>query len=1247
MRIVIDLQGAQAENRLRGIGRYALSLALSIARHKKNHEIFIALNDTFPASIGPIRAAFKGLIPSDNVCVWSAPIVLTSDNHQWQREASKIVRDAFLASLRPDVVVVSSLFEGFGSNAITDIAGISDSCIKAVILYDLIPLLHPDIYLKNPDFDAWYRAKINDLKLADCWFSISESSKREGIQHLGLPEDRVVSIGADAHGHFKITQIAPEDALQIKNRYGIQNDFVMYTGGIDHRKNIPALIRAYAALPTETRTSHQLAIVCNITNTDRLELTKLATDSGLDSDEVVFTGFVSEEVLIALYNLCKLFVFPSWHEGFGLPALEAMRCGAPVIAGNLSSLPEVIGWEEALFDPHSEASISAALLRGLEDTTFRQELIKHGKQQALRFSWDLTAKKFIASVETLLADKLAQPVQSQHAPCRPKLAYLSPLPPERSGISYYSAELLPALVDFYEIDVIVTQETVDDAWIMEHCGIRRVDWFVAHASDYARVLYHFGNSPYHQQMLDLLDQVPGVVVLHDFYLSGLVSWMDGSGLQPGLLDVELYRSHGYRALKARSDSDDPSSAIWEYPCNLRAIENSIGVVVHSENSVRLCHQWYNTWPKDWSVIPLLKVPSSSLANRVLVRESLGLKNDDFVVCAFGLLGPTKLNDRLLNAWLHSALSKSDSCHLIFVGENDNSAYGQRLSQIIKNQAGNANIRITGWVDADLFRDYLAIADVGVQLRALSRGETSGTVLDCMNHGIPTIINSNGSLIDISDDVVFKLPDEFTDAQLVDALELLWRDDALRHHIGKNARETILKKHAPKQCAGMYYAAIEQFYGRAKLEAPGVPNRIAQIKQPPSDRGLMSLAERMAMSFAPKIRQSQLLLDVSELVQRDAQSGIQRVVKHILGEWLNKPPAGYRVEPVYVSLYDGLYRYARQFTLDFLGCADNSILVDDPIDCNPGDILFVLDLQPHLQTDNADYYQYLRDHGVTVKFMVYDLLCVTMPQYFSQGADTRFRKWLGLVAKSDGAVCISKTVSTELQEWMETNAPECLDHFDNRWFHLGADFNKSVSSTGFPSRSMTVLKNLQAKTSFLMVGTIEPRKGHEQTLEAFEQLWSLGVDINLTIVGKPGWLVDRFINRLKTHKELNNRLIWLNGISDEYLEAVYSASDCLVAASYGEGFGLPLIEAAHHGLPILARDIPVFREVAGDSAFYFKADAPEMMVEAIQQWLTLFSNKAHPISNGILSKRWHESADWLAQELVGKLSSQNKSLQCPS
>jgi len=168
----------------------------------------------------------------------------------------------------------------------------------------------------------------------------------------------------------------------------------------------------------------------------------------------------------------------------------------------------------------------------------------------------------------------------------------------------------------------------------------------------------------------------------------------------------------------------------------------------------------------------------------------------------------------------------------------------------------------------------------------------------------------------------------------------------------------------------------------------------------------------------------------------------------------------------------------------------------------------------------------------------------------------------------------------------------------------------------------------------MVGTIEPRKGHLQTLEAFNILWQEGVAANLVFIGKEGWHplplearrdIPETISRIKNHLQLNKRLFWLEGISDEYLEKIYAASTCLIAASYGEGFGLPLIEAAQHGLPIIARDIPVFREVAGEHAAYFKAETPEELAAAMQSWLLDHSINAHPKSVGMYYLTWKQSA----------------------
>src|SRR5262249_326514 len=175
------------------------------------------------------------------------------------------------------------------------------------------------------------------------------------------------------------------------------------------------------------------------------------------------------------------------------------------------------------------------------------------------------------------------------------------------------------------------------------------------------------------------------------------------------------------------------------------------------------------------------------------------------------------------------------------------------------------------------------------------------------------------------------------------------------------------------------------------------------------------------------------------------------------------------------------------------------------------------------------------------------------------------------------------------------------------------------------------------------GTIEPRKGYLQVLEAFTQLWQQGLEINLVIVGKEGWTdlpddmrrtIPEIIRKLHSHPELGKRLFWLEGISDEYLEMVYAASACLIAASYGEGFVLTLIEAARHQLPIITRDIPVFREVAGEHAFYFTGEQPDAFANAVKKWSALYSAGKHPKGGGIKWSSWKESSEALTRVVIG-------------
>ena len=412
MRIVIDMQGAQTESRFRGIGRYTLSLALAIARNAGKHEIWLALNAAFPESILDIRHAFKGLIPQERIRVFEVPLPVAEYDpaNSSRARVAELIREHFLQELNPDVILLTSLFEGFVDDAVTSVGTFTSGHNTAVILYDLIPYLNAKTYLPTQVQHEHYARKIESVKNAGLLLSISESTRNEGIRHLGLSNNTVVNISTAVDDSFRPVDLSHDQTQKLRQNYGITRKMVMYApGGYDSRKNFDSLIKAYSLLSKQLRAEHQLVIVSKVQQGDRDNLLQLAKEAGLNKNELVLTGYVSDEDLIALYNLATLFIFPSKHEGFGLPILEAMACGAPVIGSNTTSIPEVIGWKEALFDPYSPNAIAKKMGFALQDEAFSKKLREHGLKQTSKFSWNTSAKRAIEAFEDTITARTPTP----------------------------------------------------------------------------------------------------------------------------------------------------------------------------------------------------------------------------------------------------------------------------------------------------------------------------------------------------------------------------------------------------------------------------------------------------------------------------------------------------------------------------------------------------------------------------------------------------------------------------------------------------------------------------------------------------------------------------------------------------------------------------------------------------------------------------------------------------------------------
>ncbi len=369
---------------------------------------------------------------------------------------------------------------------------------------------------------------------------------------------------------------------------------------------------------------------------------------------------------------------------------------------------------------------------------------------------------------------------------------------------------------------------------------------------------------------------------------------------------------------------------------------------------------------------------------------------------------------------------------------------------------------------------------------------------------------------------------------------------------------------------------------------------------------------------------QLLVDVSVIFESDSKTGIQRVVRALLRQLISSPPIGYEICPVYATP-DHAYRYVREESNPAIYKESDVIVV------NAGDVFLGLDLTAHLLPRYKKQLRAWKAKGVSVHIMVYDILPLTHPQWFRFRTYLNFRKWIKvLVNFSDSAICISHHGRAELMGYLSHRFKHA-DQLKVSVITLGADIEASFPSEGLPENVEKIFLEIAKRPTILMVGTIEPRKGYLQTLLAFEQLWQQSCNVNLVIIGRSGWKTDLLQQKIRSHPQNNARLWWFEDGSDELLKRLYNVASGVIVSSEAEGFGLPLVESILHGLPVLARDISVFREVAGDAVTYFDSNDPYSLSLSITDWLSGI-NSGDVQSQCIPVTSWHESAKQLCRSL---------------
>ncbi|MBH3341396.1 glycosyltransferase family 4 protein [Pseudomonas mendocina] len=295
----------------------------------------------------------------------------------------------------------------------------------------------------------------------------------------------------------------------------------------------------------------------------------------------------------------------------------------------------------------------------------------------------------------------------------------------------------------------------------------------------------------------------------------------------------------------------------------------------------------------------------------------------------------------------------------------------------------------------------------------------------------------------------------------------------------------------------------------------------------------------------------------------------------------------------------------------------------------GDYLLLLDSSWH--ADFFDLAERLKGQGVGIVSVIYDLIPLTHPQFCDSGLVKVFDQWFDWVSRTaDGFMAISQTVSRQVDTELQARLGSA--EAARRWhgyFHLGSELDLKRPSAELHKSVRRMFE--QPAPVYLMVSTVEPRKNHAYLLDAFERLWAEGSDARLCIIGKIGWKCEALVERIKSHPQQGKRLFMFNNVDDKSLEFAYSKARALVFPSHAEGFGLPLVEAMQRGLPVMASDIPVFREVGQDFMAYFDLQDPGSLVELIKAFER---SGQFPAARSIEHWQW---VDWAAaaEQLVSR------------
>jgi glycosyltransferase involved in cell wall biosynthesis len=634
------------------------------------------------------------------------------------------------------------------------------SVTKAAIVYDFIPYDEPTHYLPSDAERIAYRTALLYLAGHDLLFPISDYSGKRLIDLLAIDAGRVFTIGAPVRQALLATA-TPVSAAR--------PPYFLAVAGDDWRKNIECVIAAFGLAARDA----SLVVVGPYSEARQQQLVRSLSESL--QGRVRFSDNLSDAALAALYAGAIATICPSRVEGFSLPIIEALACGSPVLASECAAQVELLPDRDALFSPDDAVRLAGLMNELIDRPSRRKTLLSRQRPIVARFAENAVAENFWRPIFAAHGARTIAAPAALHG-ARPRLAFLTPYPPDASGVADYSARSFVDIARHADIELFTDAPIAKAQPGVTLAGA--ISSFPYFSRRYDRVVSVVGNSSFHVRIVEYVRDFGGACIQHDNRMADFYIHLHG---------YDTFRPMAERALK-RPISRDEAYANLIRPAFFgtlffdEIVHAAAPFMVHSPGIARNIKTEYGVDAVLLPFCPYRDFSDDELSDpsRAAARARLGIAPGKIVIATFGMIHGTKLNAECIEVLALLRARRIDA-ELYFVGETNN--HRSHLNGVIRALGMKQFVHFFPERPSEAtFRDFLLASDVGIQLRTTGLGGLSGALLDLVGAGMAGIANDDLAEAMVAPAYIRRVPDNVDGPVLADRLVEILAGGAYRSRV---------------------------------------------------------------------------------------------------------------------------------------------------------------------------------------------------------------------------------------------------------------------------------------------------------------------------------------------------------------------------------------------------------------------------------------------------------------------------------